>query len=253
MKKLLLLSLLLLSLISCSINKKKSAHSIYYSIKPTKISMSASEEKERMKGVVGCYGLVLGQTTKKEAIKKLYPLKAIAQSLHYKTTITDEYVPDEYMKIPNINVLLWQKKDSDNEINITSIFVNDTLVQEVIEYWGCDASNLKQKLIEKYGEGNGEYKEGVFGVDKNGELNFSDYCAGYEYREWQNENISICYGEEQYICNLTNNKYILSSGIHKAVYTSKSKAQRLIYYLDKAYNEMISLKKTEKQNELNNL
>lgn len=252
--KRLLLGLVFFSLLSCNINKERRAWDIYEATNPTIISMSVEEESKRMNNVMGCYGLTLGKTTKKKAIKLMLPEKPLSESLHYKTSEFDSCVRGEYLTASNISVLTWGKGVSEKEVNVSAIFVNDTLAQVVLKYGSSNKSNLKRNLIEKYGEGNGEYKESVFGIDKNGKLNFSDYCAGYENREWQNEYITICYEGENYIHKISDKKYNLTiGGYGSAVYTSKAMANRLLYYLNKAYDAKKTSRIQKEHNELNNL
>lgn len=242
---------LLLFISSC--NKEKKAQDIYDAIPPTIISMSPQQEYKQMKGVTGCHGLILGKMTKEEVLKKMSSYKSLFASSHYKTDLFDKYIPDTYIESPNINTLSWEKDAIDNKIKINTIFVNDTLAQIILKYEFTSKLRLKDSLIKKYGKGNGEYKEAQFGIDKKGNLNLSDYCPGYEYRIWQNEDIVINYNIEKYISQLSNDKYYYYGGNQTAFYTSKIMAPKLISSLNEAYEKEKEAKIKDEKEELKNL
>lgn len=242
---------LLLFISSC--NKSKRAQDIYDTIPPTIISMSPQQEYKYMKGVTGCYGLILGKMTKEEVIKKMSSYKSLFTSSYYRTYLFDKYIPDAYIESPNINTLSWEKDAIDNKIKINTIFVNDTLTQIILEYEFTSKSRLKDSLIKKYGKGNGEYKDTQFGIDKKGNLNLSDYCAGYEYRIWQNKDIVINYNIEKYINELGDNKYYYYGGSQTAFYTSKIMAPKLVFFLNEAYEKEKETKIKNKKEDLENL
>ena len=257
--KLYIILLLLCILTSC--DKSKSAWSIYSSTPAIIYSMSPEEESERMKNVLGCYGLTLDKTTPKEAKKIMKNQKADFEGPYYSNEyeIYESYtdISPKLDRTPNIKVYLSEIKHSyDKSTYIYSLFVNDTLSQICLNVF--DSSYyLEKDLIDKYGQGNGEKKETQFGRNKDGSINFKDVELGYEYRQWQNENIVIDWPNDRYTYDLSNRFVRWSPTVgtndNIAIYTSKKMAPRILHYLKKSFDKYKSKKEEVKNNRIDNL
>ena len=244
-----------------SCDKSKSAQSIYDSTPATIYSMTPEEEAERMKGVNGCYGLILDKTTPKEAKSIMKKQKADFEgpynSSEYEIYESYTDVSSKLERIPNIKVYRSEIKHSyDKSTYIYSLFVNDTLSQICLNVF--DSSYyLEKDLVNKYGKGNGEKKDAHFGRDKKGKLNLKDYVPGYEFRQWQNDNIVIDWPYDKYTYHLSKNfarwKPTIGTNDNIAIYTSKKMAPRILHYLKKSFDKYKEKKEEVKNDRINNL
>ena len=244
-----------------SCDKSKSAWSIYSSTPAIIYSMTPEEEAERMKDVFGCYGLILDETTPKDAKSVMKKLNADFEGPFYSNDyeIYESYtnISPKLERTPNIKVYRSEIKHSyDKSTYIYSLFVNDTLSQICLNVFD-DSYYLEKDLINKYGEGNGEKKDTQIGLDKNGDLNLKDVVVGYEFRQWQNENVVIDWPNDRYTYNLSKNfarwKPTVGTNDNIAIYTSKKMAPRILYYLKKAFDNYKSKKEEMKNDRINNL
>lgn len=244
-----------------SCDKSKTAQSIYNSTPATIYSMTPEEETERMKDVLGCYGLILDKTTPKEARKIMKKQKADFEGPYN----SNEYeIYESYSDIslkleptPNIKVYRSEIKHSyDRSTYIYSLFVNDTLSQICLNVF--DSSyHLEKDLVNKYGEGNGEKKDTQLGRNKDGSLNFKDVVLGYEYRQWQNSNVVLDWPEDRYTYLLSNRfarwSPTVGTNDNIAIYTSKKMAPRILHFLKKSFDKYKAKKEEVKNNRINNL
>lgn len=260
MKAKLYIILILLSALS-SCDKSKSAWSIYSNTPATIYSMTPEEESERMKDVVGCYGLTLDKTSPKEAKRIMKIQKADFEGPYYSNeyNIYDSYIDisSKLDRTPNLKVFRSEIKHSYNKSTyIYTLFVNDTLSQICLSVFD-NSYFLKDDLINKYGQGNGEKKDTQFGRNKDGSINYKDVELGYEYRQWQNDNIVIDWPEDRYTYDLSNRFVRWSPTVgtndNIAIYTSKKMAPRILHYLKKSFDKYKSKEKEEKNNRIGNL
>ena len=250
---------LLSALTSC--DKSKSAWSIYSNTPATIYSMTPEEESERMKDVLGCYGLILDKTNPKEAKRIMKSQKADFEGPYYSNNynIYESYtdISSKLDRTPNIKVYRSEIKHSyDKSTYIYTLFVNDTLSQICLNVFD-NSYFLKDDLINKYGQGNGEKKETQFGRNKDGSINFKDVELGYEYRQWQNDHIVIDWPEDRYTYNLSHNfarwSPTVGTNDNIAIYTSKKMAPRILHYLKKSFDKYKSKVEETKTNRINNL
>lgn len=260
MKAKLYIILILLSALS-SCDKSKSAWSIYSNTPATIYSMTPEEESERMKDVVGCYGLTLDKTSPKEAKRIMKNQKADFEGPYYSNeyNIYDSYIDisSKLDRTPNLKVFRSEIKHSYNKSTyIYTLFVNDTLSQICLSVFD-NSYFLKDDLINKYGQGYGEKKDTQFGRNKDGSINYKDVELGYEYRQWQNDNIVIDWPEDRYTYDLSNRFVRWSPTVgtndNIAIYTSKKMAPRILHYLKKSFDKYKSKEKEEKDNRIGNL
>lgn len=255
------LLLLMCVYVLASCDKGQTARSIYEKTPAITYSMTEEEEAERMKGVIGCYGLSLDETSKKKAraiMKK--------QGANFESGFLGggckvfEGLSEISSKIEtpkNIETYRSEIKHGyDKSTYIYMLFVNDTLSQIAINVY--DRSYyLENDLIEKYGVGNGQKKETQFGKDKEGNINLNDIALGYEFRQWQNERIVIDWPYDRYLPKLSNERIkwnpSISTNDNTAIYTSKKMAKRIIHYYKKAYEEYKNKKDKESSERIGNL
>ena len=80
---------------------------------------------------------------------------------------------------------------------------------------------------------------------------------GYEYRQWQNENIVIDWPDDRYTYDLSNKfarwSPTVGTNDNIAIYTSKKMAPRILYYLKKSFDKYKSKKEEVKNNRIDNL
>lgn len=242
-----------------SCNKSKTAQSIYNSTPATIYSMTPEEEAERMKDVNGCYGLSLDKTSIKQA-KKI--MKSEGASFEKRSRNSYDIYENGWKKItfecPEVkNIVEYEseiKHSYDKSTFIHMSFVNDTLSQICLSF--RDKSYiLENDLVQKYGEGNGEYKPTCFGRDKDGNINLKDCVLGYKYRQWQNETLYLDWHEDRATKEASNN-FIkwnivdLSDYDNRSIYTSKKMLPRIIYYFNKSYNLYKSKKEKEESSRI---
>lgn len=258
-EKLYLLIALICVLTSCQ--KSKSAKSILDDTPATIYSMSKKEESKRMKGVIGCYGLTLNKTTPNEARKILMnqnaDFKGPYHLIPYQVYKSNTDIRLEMDLIQNISSYRSEIKNSnDKSTYIHTIYVNDTLSQICVNIIDFSYS-LEEDLVYKYGEGNGQKKDMQFGLDENGKPDINDYIMGYEYRQWQNDDIVIDWHEDLYMHKLSNAliKWCPAYEYDKNVvmYTSKKMAPRILYYVKDAYKKYIEKEEIAKKTRVSNL
>lgn len=140
----------------------------------------------------GPFGTSIGENTVKEFTKILESSDIIKKNREkeYIYEIPDSIFDIEHISSKYVNEnKIFTRHDyscSKNDIYITAIAYNDTIV-----HISLNAKDINEKLIEKYGEGEGELTESRFGTDKNGETNLKDFWPGNEYRHWENKFVNI--------------------------------------------------------------
>lgn len=254
-----LLFVCVLVLVSC--DKSQTAISIYDKTPAIVYSMTKEEEAEKMKDVTGCYGLTLGDTSIKKARSIMKKQGANFESI----TLGEgcdvyEGFNEITLKIEvpkNITTYRSEFKHSyDKSTYVYMLFVNDTL--SIIAPLILDREyNLCKDLVEKYGVGNGEKKETQFGINKDGSINLNDIVSGYEYRQWQNEQVVIDWPYNRYLYKISNERLRFEPAVsindNIAIYTSKKMAKRIIHYYKKAYEEYKNKKDKESSERIGNL
>lgn len=169
----------------------------------------------------GPFGTSIGENTVKE-FTKILESSEIIEEKREKEFIYE--IPDSIFSIEHISSIyvkenkIFTRHDYiclKGDIYITAIAYNDTVV-----HMSLNAKEINKKLIEKYGDGEGELTESTFGTDKNGEPDFKDFWPGNEYRHWENKFVNIEYtdnyiGEKSYPLRAEINKQLITPDTKK--------------------------------------